>query len=62
MSSTQRRQQPQILGKEEYKTESKFLKLESITWKDQEGKEVSPVALKLLLWLSTLRTSCSMDQ
>jgi len=32
-------QEPQILGKEELKTEAKWLKLEKIKWKDQEGKE-----------------------
>jgi ADP-ribose pyrophosphatase len=38
MSSNQ--QNPQVLGKEELKTEAKWLKLERIKWKDQEGKEV----------------------
>lgn len=34
-------QKPEILGTEELKTEAKFLKLERIKWKDQEGKEVT---------------------
>ena len=33
-------QQPEILGTEELKTEAKWLKMERIRWKDQEGKEV----------------------
>ncbi|WVR05703.1 hypothetical protein IAU60_002727 [Kwoniella sp. DSM 27419] len=37
--SSQSKQEPQILGVEEYKTNAKFLKLEKIKWKDQEGKE-----------------------
>ncbi|WVQ85278.1 hypothetical protein IAT38_007443 [Cryptococcus sp. DSM 104549] len=32
-------QQPEILGTEEYKTDAKWLKLEKIKWKDQDGKE-----------------------
>ncbi|GFZ43234.1 hypothetical protein JCM24511_00953 [Saitozyma sp. JCM 24511] len=31
--------QPEIIGTEELKTEAKWLKLERIKWKDQEGKE-----------------------
>lgn len=38
MSSAQK---PQILGTDELKTEAKWLKLENIRWKDQDGKEVS---------------------
>ena len=37
------KQQPEILGKEELKTEAKWLKMEKINWKDQDGKEVSYV-------------------
>lgn len=33
--------QPRILGREELKTESKWLKLENIKWQDEDGKEVS---------------------
>ena len=33
-------QQPEILSREELKTDAKFLKLERIKWKDQDGKEV----------------------
>lgn len=31
---------PEILGVDELKTEAKWLKLERIRWRDQEGKEV----------------------
>ncbi|TYJ55857.1 hypothetical protein B9479_003380 [Cryptococcus floricola] len=37
--SAQQAQQPEILGTEEYKTDAKWLKLEKINWKDQDGKE-----------------------
>ncbi len=33
-------QEPEIISREELKTESKFLKLERIKWRDQDGKEV----------------------
>lgn len=46
MSSSSVAQQPEILNKEELKTEAKWLKLEKINWKDQDGKEVS----LCLLW------------
>ena len=39
-SKQQSPQKPQILGTDELKTEAKWLKLEKIRWKDQEGKEV----------------------
>nr|XP_031858748.1 uncharacterized protein CI109_005843 [Kwoniella shandongensis]KAA5525820.1 hypothetical protein CI109_005843 [Kwoniella shandongensis] len=32
-------QKPEIVSTEEYKTDAKWLKLEKIKWKDQEGKE-----------------------
>ena len=41
MSSSTTAQKPEILGVDELKTEAKWLKLEKIRWKDQEGKEVS---------------------
>ncbi|WWC88013.1 uncharacterized protein L201_002915 [Kwoniella dendrophila CBS 6074] len=37
--SSNKAQEPAILGIEEYKTDAKWLKLENIKWKDQEGKE-----------------------
>jgi hypothetical protein len=33
-------QKPQIINREELKTEAKWLKMEKINWKDQDGKEV----------------------
>ena len=39
MSSS--KQQPEILGTDELKTEAKWLKMERIRWKDEDGKEVS---------------------
>lgn len=41
MSGSSSKQKPEILGTEELKTEAKWLKLERINWKDEEGKEVS---------------------
>ena len=44
MSSSAQPQQarePEILGVDELKTEAKWLKMEKIRWRDQEGKEVS---------------------
>jgi ADP-ribose pyrophosphatase len=40
-SDKEQKQEPQILGVDELKTEAKWLKMEKIRWKDQEGKEVS---------------------
>jgi hypothetical protein len=40
MSATSHQRQPEVIGTEELKTEAKWLKLERIKWKDQEGKEV----------------------
>lgn len=34
-------QKPEIINREELKTEAKWLKMEKINWKDQDGKEVS---------------------
>lgn len=42
--------QPEIIGTEELKTEAKWLKLERIKWKDQEGKEVGTVEVRSLLF------------
>jgi hypothetical protein len=42
MSSSSKAQQPEILSTEELKTDAKWLKMEKINWKDQDGKEVSP--------------------
>ncbi|RSH92650.1 hypothetical protein EHS25_008095 [Saitozyma podzolica] len=39
MSSSSHPQPPEVIGTEELKTEAKWLKLERIKWKDQEGKE-----------------------
>ncbi|OCF75136.1 ADP-ribose pyrophosphatase [Kwoniella mangroviensis CBS 8886] len=39
MSNSSKKQEPEILSVEEYKTDAKWLKLENIKWKDQEGKE-----------------------
>ncbi|KAI9635035.1 putative phosphoribosyl-ATP diphosphatase [Dioszegia hungarica] len=39
MSGSSSKQKPEILGTEELKTEAKWLKLERINWKDEEGKE-----------------------
>jgi ADP-ribose pyrophosphatase len=39
MSSTA--QKAEIINTQELKTEAKWLKLEKINWKDQDGKEVS---------------------
>jgi len=36
-------QKPEIISVEEFKTDAKWLKLESIKYKDQTGKEVSSV-------------------
>jgi len=33
-------QKPKILNREELKTEAKWLKMEKVNWKDQDGKEV----------------------
>jgi len=30
----------QITSRQEYKTDAKFMKLEKIDWKDEDGKEV----------------------
>ncbi|CAD6583324.1 MAG: hypothetical protein TREMPRED_003525 [Tremellales sp. Tagirdzhanova-0007] len=38
-SMTSKAQQPEIISREELKTESKWLKLEKIKWRDQDGKE-----------------------
>jgi hypothetical protein len=40
--------QPRILGREELKTDSKWLKLENIKWEDEDGKEVSHSRIPLL--------------
>ncbi|KAK8865728.1 hypothetical protein IAR55_000874 [Kwoniella newhampshirensis] len=37
--SSGKSQEPEILSVEEYETDAKWLKLEKIKWKDQEGKE-----------------------
>jgi hypothetical protein len=34
-------QKPEIINRQELKTEAKWLKMEKINWKDQDGKEVS---------------------
>lgn len=34
-------QKPKIVNREELKTEAKWLKMEKINWKDQDGKEVA---------------------
>jgi len=34
-------QKPKIINREELKTEAKWLKMEKINWKDQDGKEVA---------------------
>lgn len=34
-------QEPEILDVEDYKTDARWLKLQRIKWRDQEGKEVS---------------------
>lgn len=41
MSSSSVAQKPEIISKEELKTDAKWLKMEKINWKDQDGKEVS---------------------
>jgi ADP-ribose pyrophosphatase len=38
MSSTT--QEPEIVNRQELKTDAKWLKMEKINWKDQDGKEV----------------------
>jgi hypothetical protein len=35
--------EPEIISREELKTDAKFLKLERINWRDQDGKEVCHV-------------------
>jgi hypothetical protein len=45
MSSSSHPQPPEVIGTEELKTEAKWLKLERIKWKDQEGKEVGTTKL-----------------
>jgi ADP-ribose pyrophosphatase len=44
MSSSSIAQKPEILSVEELKTDAKWLKMEKINWKDQDGKEVSPLS------------------
>jgi len=34
-------QKPEIINRQELKTDAKWLKMEKINWKDQDGKEVS---------------------
>ena len=34
-------QKPKIINREELKTEAKWLRMEKINWKDQDGKEVA---------------------
>lgn len=38
--SGQGKQEPQILGTDDLKTEAKWLKMQKIRWRDQEGKDV----------------------
>jgi len=38
-------QKPEIINREELKTEAKWLKMEKINWKDQDGKEVALLPL-----------------
>ena len=38
-------QKAQIINREELKTEAKWLKMEKINWKDQDGKEVGLLPL-----------------
>jgi hypothetical protein len=42
-------QKPKIINREELKTEAKWLKMEKINWKDQDGKEVALLSLKVVL-------------
>jgi ADP-ribose pyrophosphatase len=42
-------QKPKIISREELKTEAKWLKMEKINWKDQDGKEVALLPLKVVL-------------
>jgi hypothetical protein len=42
-------QKPEIINREELKTEAKWLKMEKINWKDQDGKEVALLTLKVVL-------------
>ena len=37
-------QKPKIINREELKTEAKWLKMEKINWKDQDGKEVATLS------------------
>jgi ADP-ribose pyrophosphatase len=39
-------QKPKIINREELKTEAKWLKMEKINWKDQDGKKVALSSLK----------------
>lgn len=38
-------QKPEIMSREELKTDAKWLKMEKVNWKDQDGKEVSFLVL-----------------
>lgn len=40
VSKSKSSQKPENLKTEEYKTDAKWLKLEKINWKDQDGKQV----------------------
>jgi hypothetical protein len=42
-------QKPTIINREELKTEAKWLKMEKINWKDQDGKEVALLSFKVVL-------------
>lgn len=54
MSSKPHTQEPEILeAKEEFK--GKFIKLESLKWKDQEGREVGTFGLLCILGLILMR-------
>jgi len=42
-------QKAQIINREELKTEAKWLKMEKINWKDQDGKEVALLSLEVVI-------------
>lgn len=46
-SSSSSKKLPEIISVDELKIDAKFLKLERINWKDEEGKEVSFSLLSL---------------
>jgi hypothetical protein len=46
-------QKPKIINREELKTEAKWLKMEKINWKDQDGKEVATFTMSVELELTS---------